>query len=107
MNRIKTFNKYLILIILLTSIYSIKAQDVVCPPPLIIIDTNTSIIQRTQEKFILGWNWGSPINIIKVNSVLLSVAKYPITLHSIDRIGFFTTFRMTSLWDNTTENRNK
>lgn len=60
MNTIKICNKFIVLIALLSTIYSIKAQDVVRPAPLMIIDTNTTVIQRTQGKFILGWNWGSP-----------------------------------------------
>ena len=51
--------KYIISLIIALSFINLNAQDKLVPPHISFLD-NSSIIQRDQNKFLLGWNWGSP-----------------------------------------------
>lgn len=51
--------KYIILLLLSTTI--LLAQNII-DPPAVIVDTmsNYNVIEKVQDEFILGWNWGTP-----------------------------------------------
>lgn len=70
-----------LLIILFIGLFSLNssvfAQHLVYPPAFKLIKEYGSLITRTQDKFILGWNWGSPCRTLDEAMCINSYHHFP------------------------------
>lgn len=79
----KIINRILLSLMFWLVLGSLYSQDIVNPPAIqTVIDAQTGIdplIQKNQNRFILGWNWGSPCKTIDEALKINAYHNFPLT----------------------------